>query len=75
MINSLKSSIFDPAHVFYGFGGLPVGGMASVSLDFAASRNETLVSVQNKVHSYARHAGKKYRTKTIGDSLHIERVK
>ena len=75
MSQEKKSPIFDPAHVFYGFGEMETGSSVQISAVDALQTKDSLSSIQQKVHSHAAHTGKKYRTKRAGDVLHVERLK
>lgn len=71
----MNDSIFDPAHVFYGFGGIECGESIVVTTEIASERGDALTSVQRRVHSYGSHSGKSFITKSRDGNLYIKRVR
>jgi len=69
---SIFSDDMRPAHEKYRFGQLRVGDESMV---LQSETREPLEKVRRHISAHGQYYGKKFRTKILGDTLHIKRVK
>lgn len=65
----------NPSYVRYKYGRLQVGEAISIDISEMFAYGETKEQVRGQVKDHAKYYRKTFKTKTIGNELHIKRVK
>ena len=67
--NEMRTQKKIPDHVRLGYGSISVGEAVSFNMDAPPA------VLRNRMSSYSNHSGKRFRTRTEGGVMHVERVK
>ena len=64
-----------PAHIHYGFGGMYVDDVITITKKQTEDRGENLAKARGHIASHAAYYDKKFSTVTVDGTLHVKRIK